>query len=280
MNNVSRLFDYIACARTLGRSPSEQWKIFWHQTKNLRARFHLARHEPKEVFSLSSIYGDLYFRDNFGDITNLANLIYRQTYRIKKIQPEGVILDVGANIGLAARWFAHFNPEKEIHCFEPLERNVALVKRNCPRAIIRNLALGSKPGRATLRVDKDHVMASSIPCRWDTEEHEFEVMTMDAYLQQERIEKIALLKMDVEGMELDVMEGASEALQRTSLVVMETHGQDRHQQTMERLREAGLQIDHDEFDGETGMVFASRASSLTNGASGRRLWGLSHVVER
>ena len=90
----------------LGTSTIDIWKIFWAQTKNLRVRLHLARHHPERVFSLKTRYGSLYFRDNFGDITNLANLFYHPAYPVGVLEGPGVILDVGGNIGLAAAWFA------------------------------------------------------------------------------------------------------------------------------------------------------------------------------
>jgi FkbM family methyltransferase len=124
---------------------------------------------------------------------------------------------------------------------------------------VNNVAVGSTPGTVELRVDRDAVMASTIPWERAVATRTLEVVTLDDYIHDQGIDRVAVLKIDTEGMELDVLDGAVEALSRTGVVAMETHGRDRHDGTLERLRAAGFTIDHDEFDGETGMVFASRS---------------------
>lgn len=256
--SLNRLRDFAACARALGRTPREQWHLFWCQLKNLRVRLGLAEHAPDRVYALGTVYGTLHFRDNFGDITNLLGLYYHQVYRPHRLQTDGAIVDVGANIGLAAALFAHHNPDRPIYCFEPLGQNVEMVRRNCPRAVVEQIALGATASTVALQVDEDSVMASAIPCGWETHEETFEVNTLDQYTEERGIGAVALLKIDTEGMELDILRGGQETLRRVSEVVMETHGTERHAESMRLLRVAGLEVDSEEFDGETGFVRASR----------------------
>jgi FkbM family methyltransferase len=171
-----------------------------------------------------------------------------------------VILDVGANIGLAAAWFSREFPGRPIHCFEPLAENARMAAVNCPAAIVNAVAIGSEPGHVELNVDRDAVMASTIP--WDraVSSRRLEVITLDDYAREKGIDRVAFLKIDTEGMELGVLDGAVETLASTYVVAMETHGRDRHDGTLDRLRAAGLRIDAEEFDGHTGMVFASRTA--------------------
>ena len=258
---IERLREYIDCARDLGGNPKEVCSILWRETKNLRVRLKLGTYHPNEVYSLKTIYGPLHFRDNFGDITNLAGLFHQNVYRSKALSEEGVILDVGANIGLAAAWFALHNPGRPIFCFEPLTENAALINRNCPAASVEQVAVGAQRGRVKLHVDRDSVMASSIPCRWETTDAEFEVISLDEFTRQRGIKSIALLKIDVEGMETEILKGSRETLNRTQRVAMETHGRSRHDETKRRLQEAGFNIDSEEFVGATGLVFASRAGN-------------------
>jgi FkbM family methyltransferase len=259
LTSISRLTDYVGCAWTLGKTPLGKWDIFWRQTKNLRTRLKFATLHPSTIFSLGTIYGPLFFRDNFGDITNLANLIYRETYRVKTLPQEGIIIDAGANIGLAAHWFAWHNPEKKIYCFEPLTQNISLIKKNCPSAILTQTLLGSEKGQVKLQVDPDQVMASSVPCSWETKPEEFPVQTLDDLGKTFAWDRVALLKIDVEGMEIEVLKGARETLAHVHQVVMETHGKDRHQESIRRLTQAGLDITSEEYDGHTGMIYAIRS---------------------
>ncbi len=258
-HTLRKLMDFVGCAAALGRGPLDQAAILWRQTKNLRVRLKLARHHPQKIFALETVYGRLYFRDNFGDITNLVNLLYRQTYRVGAVAHPGVILDVGANIGLAAAWFAHHNPGRAIHCFEPLAGNAAMIRLNCPRAVVENVALGAERGEVRLQVDADQVMASSIPCRWQTNEARFEMMPLDEYARRCDLDQVALLKIDAEGMESDILRGARETLRRTHQVILETHGRGTHDDVIGQLEESGLRVDSARFERTTGMVFASRA---------------------
>jgi FkbM family methyltransferase len=254
---LERLKEYFVCARDLGDNPKDACNIFWRETKNLRVRLKLGSYHPREVYSLSTVYGPLHFRDNFGDITNLPGLFHQNVYRSTTLTGAGVILDVGANIGLAAAWFSLHNPNRPIYCFEPLKANVALVRKNCPRAIVKQAAVGAVRGSIKLQVDPDSVMASSIPCRWKTTQAEFDVITLDEFISEQRIERVALLKVDVEGMEIEILKGAGETLKRTARVAMETHAESRHCEALRRLKEAGFTIDAEEFSNTTGLVFAS-----------------------
>ena len=202
---LDRLRDYVLCALALGADPRARGAILWRETKALRARLGLAAFHPTEVYALPTVYGRLYFRDNFGDISNLVDLFYRRVYRVRSLSEEGVILDVGANIGLAAAWFAFHNRGRDIYCFEPLAASAALIKLNCPAAVVEPVAVGEQRGRVRLNVDRDQVMASRIPCPWETVEAELDVVSLDEFARERGLDQVALMKIDTEGMEMDVL---------------------------------------------------------------------------
>jgi FkbM family methyltransferase len=254
---VERLKEYIDCARDLGGNAKETCSIFWRETKNLRVRLGLGEYHPNEIYSLKTIYGPLHFRDNFGDITNLPGLFHQNVYRAKALVGDGVILDVGANIGLAAAWFAYYNPEKTIYCFEPLSANASLIGMNCPSAKVNQVAVGAKRGHVKLNVDPQCVMASRIPCRWETTKVEFDVISLDEFVEANSIEDVALLKIDVEGMEVDVLKGFQKNSELTHLIAMETHGRSCHDDALGLLTQSGFAIDAEVFEDCTGLVFAS-----------------------
>jgi FkbM family methyltransferase len=256
--SISRLKSYAGCAWFLGRNARERWSIFWRETKNIRVRLRLARYQPERIYPLQTVYGPLYFRDNFGDITNLPGLFYENVYRVRQLKSEGAILDVGANIGLASKWLTLHNPSKTVYSFEPLPANTALIALNCPEAVIEPVAVGSTRGRRVFHVDRQSVMASTIPCSWETEDLEFDAISIDDYVADKGIDSIALLKIDVEGMEYEVLEGAQRALRMTRQLVMETHSRELHHMSARLLESSGWQIDCSQFNSRTGFVFASR----------------------
>lgn len=261
LEKLKRIADYARCAADLGPTASDKWDLFLRLTKNVRVQFGLANYHPHDIYAAHTRYGTFHFRDNFGDITNLFKLIYQNEYQFRELTDEGAIVDVGANIGLTAGWFAYHNPGRKIYCFEPLADNVGLIRLNCPAATVRQTAVGSKPGHLTLRVDPDKIMASSIPNPWVTHEVTFDVTTLDQFAGEEPVGLIALLKIDAEGMEDQILQGAGTVLRRTRNIVLETHGRQKHDTVREFLRQHGFGIDKESFDGGTGLLFASQTVS-------------------
>jgi FkbM family methyltransferase len=260
--NTNRLKDLILCSAALGTSPAAKWSILWRQTKNFRVRLGLGSYHPNQVYPLDTVYGRLYFRDNFGDVTNLMKVIGKGEYRVRTLSQPGVILDIGANIGMAAVWLSHFNPRRPIHCFEPLADNVVMIQRNCPEAHVHHVALGRTRSRISLHVDNHNNIASSIPCPWETREVEFDVIPLDEFTTTEHIDRVALLKIDAEGMEQDILDGGQATLAITRQLVMETHGRECHDSVTKFLGVERFTVDSESFSGSTGLVFASRTVSF------------------
>ena len=257
--SLNILRTYVFSSLALGVNWRASWQIFRKQTKNIRVRVKMASHQPNDVYSIETIYGRLYFRDNFGDITNLATLFYPPAYRADKLENEGVVLDVGANIGLIAAWFSFHNPDKPIYCFEPVAENVEMIRRNCPTATVMQVAVGANQGFVELQVDGDDVIASSIETEWQTNPHRFEQVTLDESLAHEEIHRISLLKIDAEGMEWEILQGATATLTKVERIAMETHGREMHGKILELLHSNNFEITAEEFNEATGMVFADRA---------------------
>jgi len=253
-----RIREFAACAWSAGDGWNGRAALLWHLTRNLRVRLGLGGYRPLHISTIPTRFGPLHVRENFGDITNVVDLLYHDVYRVRALAAPGAIFDAGANVGIAAMAFASCNPGRPVYCFEPVPENAALIRLNCPGAEIIGKALGSEPGAVRLHVDPDNVIASRIDTAWKTREVEFEVITLDDFKRERGIDEVALLKLDVEGMEVDILDGASATLRSTAEVVLESHGRERHQGVQSRLKSAGFRIDGEVFDGKTGFVYASR----------------------
>lgn len=134
--------------------------------------------------------------------------------------PPYVIFDVGANKGqfldlVTSETNATLT---EIHCFEPAMAAYAALQKsfaNKPGIYLNNVGLGKVQGRAKLYCDKPGSgLASLTKRRLDhfgishSSEENVSIDTIDDYCAAKGIREITLLKIDVEGHELDVLKGA------------------------------------------------------------------------
>jgi FkbM family methyltransferase len=135
------------------------------------------------------------------------------------------IFDVGANIGQfasIAKTVLKGNPSS-IHCFEPGRYAFEQLKANIKddkRFHLNNIAMGKSVETSTLYYDEAGSGLASMTKR-NLEHFGIDfglsepilVDTVDNYCERVRIDKIDLLKMDVEGHELDVLSGAAKLLE-------------------------------------------------------------------
>lgn len=127
------------------------------------------------------------------------------------IQPQ-LIIDVGANVGQSAYEFHVRWPEAEIYCFEPVEESFAQLTENVgSHAHCIQRACGAEKGTRTIHVTPEDSGQSSLHHDRGREETA-EQITLDRFANERDLSVIDLLKIDIEGHELRVLEGAKRLL--------------------------------------------------------------------
>jgi FkbM family methyltransferase len=129
-----------------------------------------------------------------------------------------VAFDVGAHVGIWSLLAARRNPAVRIHAFEPagdaadrLRGHVAL--NQADQVVVNRLAVGAEPSVRAFFAATANTGASSFYRRSsDQIETRVPVVTLDGYVERERIARVDLMKVDVEGAETLVFEGASRLL--------------------------------------------------------------------
>ena len=133
-------------------------------------------------------------------------------YLVTRFRPGEVFADVGANVGAYSLRAA--SQGMIVHSFEPNPENVKVLERNCEinglSIDLHECALGSSEGIASLSANG---AASRIS---DEGGLKVPVYTLDSF----HIPRIDLLKVDVEGYELEVLQGALETLERCHPTMM------------------------------------------------------------
>jgi methyltransferase, FkbM family len=145
-------------------------------------------------------------------------------------EPNGVLWDIGANIGLISAYFGGHNFSlRSIHAFEPNPRIYPRIKslfRNHPIVQTHNIALSSENEHKQLYVPSGESCMGSLeqqfthnkPTNFTVECH-----TGDDLLAQRIAPPPTLIKIDVEGHEMDVLEGMKKLLEKYRPVIFLEH---------------------------------------------------------
>ncbi|MFV8226678.1 FkbM family methyltransferase [Christiangramia aquimixticola] len=139
---------------------------------------------------------------------------YEQFYKIK---PTDNIIDAGAFDGILSLVYAEKAKHGRIFSFEPDQYNIEKINGNFKLNIsvnniqLRNKGLWSKTGKIKFFEDGS-VASSSFYKAKNSIEKIIQVIALDDFVEENKIEKIDFIKMDVEGAELEILKGAKKML--------------------------------------------------------------------
>ncbi len=143
-------------------------------------------------------------------------------------RPGDTIIDVGANIGIYSIIGSKVVGDKgRIYAFEPEPGNYNLLKHNLQLNSCSNVkpiqkAVGEKKGKLSLFLAKNSTGTHSLINKSNHEvegEIEVDVVSLDKELS--KVDKISILKVDVEGYEPIVFRGAKSILKKTKILFFE-----------------------------------------------------------
>ncbi|MCC6659847.1 MAG: FkbM family methyltransferase [Phycisphaerales bacterium] len=146
--------------------------------------------------------------------------------RLMADSPVRVIVDIGAHHGRLSRAYHRVFPEARVYAFEPAPASFQHLRRNLgrePWAELVQAAAGAHDGEARLFVSQrnDQMSNSAFPFA-DGEAAAVGVQSvrLDTFCRDRSIEHVDCLKIDVEGFELAVLEGARGLLERGAVDVI------------------------------------------------------------
>ena len=161
-------------------------------------------------FTLHGDPGDPYFANAQGIARQHAAL---EAWGRANLPPDAVIVDAGANIGLTTLLLAALAPHGHLHAFEALPANArhlreTLAANGIMNCTVNAVALGNRPGTLQMHGagSSAHVATDGLgqPAPGD-----IVVTTLDAYAAAAGLARLDLIKIDVEGFEPAVLEGAA-----------------------------------------------------------------------
>jgi FkbM family methyltransferase len=177
--------------------------------------------------------------------------LYPESYR------PALILDIGAHVGSAARYFAQRFPDARIVCIEPTPESFELLTRNTrhlPNVERFNLAFASSAG--VLRIWRGKLSSgqnSAVPNEENGDSwFDAKVAVPLDFCAEQGLGRISIIKIDVEGLELQILRNLEPLLPHVDIFYIEYHS--------ERLRR-----DIENLLGEGYSLFAAEASEADRG---------------
>lgn len=148
--------------------------------------------------------------------------------------PAATVIDVGANIGQFSLMTRANHPQAMIHAFEPLSAMADVYEKvfaGDPRVALHRCAAGASASTSALNVSKQPDSSSLLPI--SDQQSSLFPGTEQAGIEQVRVERIddvvdvtklqepILVKLDVQGFELEALKGMPRVLERAKWVYLE-----------------------------------------------------------
>ncbi len=168
--------------------------------------------------------------------SRLAKLVFGRDYEGKfdsalaSYLKEGVcVWDIGANRGYYTASFAQaVGPSGSVYAFEPSPTNFLALEEACegyPKVKCLQVGLGKEDGEFHFRQEGGKGTTSRVMETASDATETVQIRTGESVLREYGVELPDVLKIDVEGLELDVLRGCSAALKsdRLAVVGVEVH---------------------------------------------------------
>lgn len=165
----------------------------------------------------------LKFIDNASFFFMKDEIFNKQIYRFKTDNETPTILDVGSNIGLSIIYFKKLYPTAKVIGFEPDKRVFHLLEGNIKNYQLSNVELhckGAWKEDTMLRFYSEGADGGRILRQKEKGDiYEIETVSLRSYLSQ----PIAMLKIDIEGAEVEVLKNCADLLFNVDNIFVEYH---------------------------------------------------------
>lgn len=182
------------------------------------------KNADKEV--VSKIFFGLKMRLTLKDWVQFNLFIYGQyedneTKLVRKLcRDESVFFDIGANVGYYSLIAGKTNKNNRVYAFEPVSKTFARAAENIKLNHLNNIFLHKKiisnrTELASINVGNENNWGMSSLVQHDHlsgDVEKVESITLDNFVKEEKITRLDLVKIDVEGFELNVLQGMKETL--------------------------------------------------------------------
>ena len=182
----------------------------------------------KIEFKLPGVTASLVMRIGTSDRPTFEKIFVYGEYDVLLTTKPKFIIDAGANVGYASVLFANRYPDAKIIAVEPEEENFNLLKQNTaayPNVTCMQCGVWSRDTYLKIENPLAQHWAFRV-VETDCPKDSFLSVTLTSLLRNANMDRIDLLKIDVEGAELEIFSAVDCAkwLDRTDVILIELHG--------------------------------------------------------
>lgn len=229
-----KAINKILFCHSITRDSNSFFKLLWN-TKKFKWRqaavFNKANYDVEGTYNLTFNQQpfQIYLRTFSGDIAIFYEIFWNKVYQLpdKCYKNANTIVDLGANTGLATLYFHHHCPNAFIYSVEPEESNFNMLLKNLKSGIIKqniiplHAATDSEDGEASIQINVLRYNSSIIAA--DKNSAMVRTISMKTLCNRFSIERIDILKIDIEGTELRLFEGEINWLEKVKYLLIEFH---------------------------------------------------------
>ena len=168
------------------------------------------------------------------------------------IESGQTVYDVGAHVGYLTVYMSRLVGDSgQVIAFEPRPLNLIYLKRHISKNNIRNVRIleaGVSDHKGAGKFDRDHGTGTGMVS--DKGDLDIDLVVLDELVKDGSLPPPNLIKMDIEGGEVQALPGAQELLKKyRPAIVLSTHGKEVHKFCIEFLESIGYTIKHEGHGG-------------------------------
>lgn len=169
----------------------------------------------------------IHLRGNTSDIGVFYQVFYSKDYEIPLAFEPKIIVDCGANVGLATVYFKNRYPNAKIIAVEPEPSNFEMLQRNTQQVNdvhCLNMGIWNKSANLIVEGHENGLWSCTVREVKEETKDSIKAISIDGLMAMYGIDSIDLLKIDIEGSEKELFEiNFEQWLPKVRVIIVELH---------------------------------------------------------
>lgn len=232
MRRLNEITDkFIFCYRVTGNIASFISLVWFTKMYHYRkgSDKYTKRHDKFFSIFLKDYPGKkIFLRIYAGDIEIFYEIFYKEIYKLASSKNKHIIVDAGANVGLATLYFLKELPTASVFCIEPDSENFVFLKKNLQEEIDSGqvttamAAISGKDGFVNL-MSRHFAYNSQIRDEHNDNSDIVVSYNPTTFFKKFNIDKVDLFKIDIEGAEEGIFKSDISWLNIVKEIIIEFH---------------------------------------------------------